>query len=222
MNELLFLIHILAALGFTLGALRLGKEALITWICLQAICANFFVLKQIVLCGFQVTCSDVFAVSGILSLNLLQEYYGQETAKKTLKTCFYFMIVFAAFSKLHLLYIPSAEDTMHAAYNTILSPAPRLLLASLFVFFLVQKIDINLFSKLQKRISSKSLRFFISLLTADLLDTVLFTLIGLYGMVASLTDIIVVSFILKAAAAALLTPTVWLAKRQTLLKQETL
>ena len=62
MNELIFLFHILLVLSFVLGALRLGKNALLSLLALQAILANLFVVKQISLFGFAVTCSDVFAI----------------------------------------------------------------------------------------------------------------------------------------------------------------
>ena len=73
MNESIFLFHVITILVFTLIAFRLGKTALGSWICIQALCANLLVLKQVVLFGLHVTCSDVFAIGGILRLNLLQE-----------------------------------------------------------------------------------------------------------------------------------------------------
>lgn len=221
MNETLFLIHMALAFLFTLGALKLGKGALTTWICLQALFANLFVLKQIQLFGFQVTCSDVFAVGGILGLNLLQEYYGREASKKATQACFFFMLFFVILSKIHLLYIPSLEDTAHDAYNQLLAPAPRLLIASLLVFFIVQKIDLQLFSKLKSKMGNSSfgLRNIISLLSSQLLDTILFTFIGLYGIVSSLSDVIFMSFLIKVAVILCLSPSAWVAKKFIPLKE---
>jgi len=88
MNECIFLFHIIAILVFTLLSFRLGKMALGSWLCIQVLCANLFVMKQVVLFGFHVTCSDVFAIGSILSLNLLQEYFGPKEAKKTTITAF--------------------------------------------------------------------------------------------------------------------------------------
>ncbi len=221
MNETLFLLHMAMAFLFTLGALKLGKGALTTWICLQALFANLFVLKQIELFGFQVTCSDVFAVGGILGLNLLQEYYGKPASQKATQACFFFMLFFVLLSKVHLLYIPSREDTAHEAYSQLLSPAPRLLLASLFVFFIVQKIDLKVFSKLKSKMKTSSfgLRNIISLLSSQLLDTVLFTFIGLYGIVSSLYDVILMSFLIKVVVILCLSPSAWVAKKFIPLKE---
>ncbi|NDE82154.1 MAG: hypothetical protein EB051_00860 [Chlamydiia bacterium] len=201
MNEAIFLVHILAVLCCTFGAVKLGESALVTWVCIQGVLANLFVLKQIDCFSLTVTCSDVYAVSGILSLNLLQEYFSLESAKKTAIRSFYFMVVFALMAKIHLLYQPSIDDSMDGAYRAILSPAPRILFASLLSFWIVQQIDIRLFAWIKNRWPHKplSVRNAGSLITSQLIDTVLFTLLGLYGMVKSLFDIILLSFVIKTA-----------------------
>lgn len=201
MNEALFFIHIAVVLVFALGALKLGKEALLAWTCIQALLANLFVLKQIQFFSLTVTCSDVYAVGGILGLNLLQEYFGQDSAKKATRSCLYSMLFFAAMAKMHLLYTPSSFDTTHSSYYAILSAAPRILFASLSVFFVVQQIDIRLFSWIKTRFPKLSLpiRNAISLFATQLLDTILFSFVGLYGLVDNVFHIIVVSFIVKVA-----------------------
>lgn len=201
MNEAIFLVHILAVLLCTFGAVKFGESALVTWVCIQGVLANLFVLKQIDCFSLTVTCSDVYAVSGILSLNLLQEYFSLGSAKKTAIRSFYFMIVFALMAKIHLLYQPSIDDSMDGAYRAILSPAPRILFASLLSFWIVQQIDIRLFAWIKNRWPHKplSVRNAGSLITSQLIDTVLFTLLGLYGMVKSLFDIILLSFVIKTA-----------------------
>lgn len=215
MNECIFLFQIIVVLLFTLGSFRLGKTALGTWICIQALCANLFVLKQTVLFGFHVTCSDAFAIGGILSINLLQEHYGIKAAKKTIMPCFYFMLFFALLAQIHLLYIASPQDSTQTAYQAILSPAPRLFLASLFTFFVVQRIDIYLFNLMKtfKPKSSFAIRTFFSLIFSQLLDTILFTFIGLYGLVYSLYDMIFLSFFIKVLAICVLFPLTCLSKR---------
>lgn len=215
MNELIILFHILIVVGFAFGALRLGKEALVAWAAVQAILANLFVLKQIDLLGFIVTCSDVFAIGSILALNLLQEYYGPESAKKTAWISFYAMIFFGVMSQIHLLYVPSQADFAHSSFQTILGPAPRLLLASLAAFFIVQQIDIRVFGFLKKKLTHAPLylRNGISLILSQLIDTALFSVLGLYGIAESLSDIILVSFALKVIIIFCLTPFIAASKR---------
>lgn len=215
MNELYFLSQILIVLLFSFGALRLGQGALITAVTVQALIANLFVLKQMTFLGFEVTCSDAFAVGSILSLNLLREYFGKAQATKAISICFFFMIFFVAVSQVQLLFVPSAHDTAQFAYAKLLTPAPRLLLASLAVFFVVQHFDVRCFGWISRILprSPFPLRSSISLTISQLIDTILFSFLGLYGIVNSVTDIILVSFFLKVCIIFTLGPLMGLMRR---------
>ena len=216
MNELLFFLHLFLVLLFSWGALRLGKEGLIVWITLQALVANLFVIKQIELFGMTVTCSDVYAIGSILGLNLLQEYFGKLWASRAIWICFFMMVFFALITEMHLFYVPSHVDTTHAAYEKILATTPRLLLASLFTFFCVQRIDLSIFGFLQGALPERSLAFrtAISLICSQFLDTVLFSLLGLYGMVASLASVIFLSFFVKLILIVTMMPALTFLKRR--------
>lgn len=215
MNEVIFIIQIILILIFAITALKLGQSALTAWVTIQALIANLFVLKQIPLFGFDVTASDAFAIGSLLGLNFLQEYFSEEEAKKSTWVCFFFMIFFVLVSQLHLLYEPSGFDTKHSAFNEILSPAPRLLFASMSVFFVVQQVDIKFFGFLKNRFPSLnfSIRAAIALVVSQCLDTVLFSFVGLYGMVISVLDIIIVSLIIKLFVIFFITPILRWAKK---------
>ncbi len=215
MNETLFLVHVIVVMGFGLASLKMGKTALTAWVALQAVLANLFVLKQICFFHFHVTCSDVFAIGSVFGLNLLREYFGKEAAKKALWACFSAMVFFVAMAQLHLLYKPSPYDTAHQAFETILSSSPRLLFASLAVFFIVQQIDLRLFGYLKEKFFRipLSIRNAFSLATTQFLDTFLFSIFGLWGLVASLSDIILVSFLIKLLVIALMSPLIHFSKR---------
>ncbi|HSX13165.1 MAG TPA: queuosine precursor transporter [Chlamydiales bacterium] len=196
-NEILFFIHIFVCVGLVFLASRIGKKALVTLIVLQAVFANLFVVKQMSLFGFSVTCSDVFAIGGILGLNLFQEKYGKEEANRVIKASFLGLVFFMIMSKIHLLYTPLAADTTHEAFVQILSHTSRITIASIGVYWIVQKIDVRLFAFLKTLFTSFPLRVGISLVLTQFLDTVLFSIIGLYGVVDSLFDVIVLSFFVK-------------------------
>jgi queuosine precursor transporter len=215
MNESLFILHVILVMAFGFGALRMGKAALTAWVALQAVLANLFVIKQIEFFSFHVTCSDVFAIGSILGLNLLREYFGKEAAKKALWTCFFTMIFFVAMAQIHLFYRPSPFDTSQGSFNAILSASPRLLAASLGVFFIVQQIDLKLFGYLKQKFQRLplTLRNAFSLSTTQFLDTVLFSIFGLWGLVAHLSDIILVSFLIKLVVIALMSPLIHFSRR---------
>lgn len=206
MNEWFFFLHLLLVCLFLWPARRFGQEGLIAWITLQPILANLFVLKQIDFFGYTVTCSDVYAVACALGLNILQEYYGKEAAKKTVRLCFYLMIFFLVMTQCQLWYKPSADDTAHGAYLAIFSPAPRLVIASIVSFVTVQIIDVQFFAFLKRRMANGSLlvRNCLSLTLSQFVDTLLFTILGLWGVVSHLFDVFLISFLIKCIISVLL------------------
>ena len=195
MNELYFFFHILVIVTFTLGALKLGKEALITSFGVQALLGNLFVTKQMLCFGLNVTCSDVYTVGALFSLNLIQEYFGKALAKKTIWISSFILFFFIVMSQIHIHYLPSAHDTTQKAFHAILSFAPRIMLASFFVAFICQKFDVEIYSFFKKR--QILLRFGSASLISQLADTILFSFLGLYGLVHSLFDIIIMSYLIK-------------------------
>ena len=215
MNEIYFLVQVIFVLLFSFGALRLGKSALAAAVALLAILANFFVLKQVHIFGFDVTCSDAYTIGSILSLNLLREYFGKEEAKKAITTCFFYMVFFVVMSQLHLKFAPSPHDSAQSAYSLLLTPAPRLLFASLSVFYIVQHLDLRLFSWISSILprSNFSLRSTLSMSISQLIDTLLFGFLGLYGLVANMFHIILISYLLKMAIISVLSPLTLFAKR---------
>jgi uncharacterized integral membrane protein (TIGR00697 family) len=214
MNEIIFFCQILIICLFALRILKLGKEALVAWVAIQALIANLFVLKQVNLFGFNVTSSDVFVIGSLLGLNFLQEYHSKEIANKATQICFIFMIFFAIVSKAHLLLEPNIYDSSNPAFIQILSPTLRLLISSMSVFFIVQQFDIRFFAFL-KNVFPKlnfSFRVTIALIISQFLDTVLFSIAGLYGIVNSILDIMLFSFAIKLIAIFCITPFIRWAK----------
>ena len=199
MNELLFLLQVVLAFSSTYLFFRIGKEGLFVWLGMLALLANLFVSKQITLFGLEVTASDAYAVALILSLNLLQEFYGSQEAKKGGLIAVAAQVAFLLFSELHLAFTPNQHDTSHAAYQLLLGVYPRLLFASCLTLFIVQWFDRGFFAWLKQRLqtSSFSLRNVISVGLSQFLDTALFSVIGLYGLVANITEVFLMSFSIK-------------------------
>lgn len=212
MNNILFFTSVLLIVASALLALQRDKSVLIAWIALQSILANLFVLKQITLFGFNATASDVFAIGSLLGINLLREKYGPEEGLQACKTAimasFLCMIFFMIVSQIHLMYEPSVLDTTQNAFEYILRPNPRLLFSSLFVFFSMQMFDLYLYGFLKKSLNAKNIILLnsISLGTSQLLDTILFTFLGLYGYASHLGEIILISYTIKMVAIATIAP----------------
>jgi len=217
MNELLFFAHIGIITLFTIVALKISKETLVTTVGIYCILANLFVLKQIKLFGLQPTASDAFSVGAILGLNLLQEYFGEKITKKAIWTCFFALVLYAVVSHIHLLYIPSVCDISAGHYNFILKSMPRIAIASILVTLLVQHIDRIFYGFLKQKFHNKYFlaRNLLSLFIIQLIDTILFTFAGLWGIVNNLWDIILVSFIVKLVTILVSVPMVAIFKPKT-------
>lgn len=218
-NVLLFLGSCGLIAGFAWYFCALGQSALTALVALFSLLANIFVLKQIEFLGLNATASDAFTIGSLLGLNLLQERYGKEAASKAIWTSFAGLVLFALMSQIHLLYIPSAFDSMHGAYEQLFNPAPRIMIASLVTFLIVDQFDVKLYGLLRSKYPHFSMvlvsAFCMSL--SQLLDTVLFSFLGLYGVVAAIGEIIVVSYFIKLLAIANTIP--WSFMTRRLLRQ---
>ena len=215
MNELIFFIHTILVACASLIALKLGKESLVSFICMLSILSNLFVTKQMMLFGFDVTCSDVFAVGGIFGLNLIQEFFGKTNAKKTIVINFFTTTIYLVMSQIHLWYHPNVFDTMHAHFFSILQVMPRITIASMVVYLVVQLFDAYLYSLLKTISAGKYLvaRNIFSLSCSQFIDTVLFSFLALYGIVGSVWHVIVVSYFVKLLVIVGTAPFIALAKK---------
>lgn len=205
MNEYIFFLQVLVVTSCTLGALTLGKEALVASICLQQILANLFITKQITLFGMDVVSTDVFAVGSILGLNLLQEYFGLEQAKKTIIISFAALIFYMAMTQFLLWYTPNGFDIMHHHFDQVLGYSLRIVSASVGVYILSQYASTYIYAQIKELWPASTLftRNMLSLCLSQLLDTVLFTILALYGIVANVFHIIVISYSIKMIVIAL-------------------
>jgi hypothetical protein len=197
MNEFLFFGHVFLTVGFLFVAFQRGGAALTTLIALQAVFANLFVVKQMSFFGLEVTCSDVYAIGGLLALNILQEFFGKEAAKRAIGISWLANVFFVAMAQIHLLYMPSASDQMHGSFAQIFSSTPRIVFASMGVYWIVQQFDYRFYSWLQTKWRALPFRLGLSLVVSQTLDTVLFSFFGLYGLVPSLSGIILISLLTK-------------------------
>ncbi len=125
------------------------------------------------------------------------------------------MVFYLVLSQVHLWYIPNEFDAMQTHFSAILDIMPRITLASITSYLLVQCFDAYFYQKLQQVFTGNYLylRSTMALICSQLLDTVLFTYLGLYGIIASPINVIIVSMIIKLVAIFSTTPFIVLAKK---------
>jgi uncharacterized integral membrane protein (TIGR00697 family) len=207
-NELLFIFHIAFSGLITLWALHIGKEALIALIALQGLIANLLISKQIELVGFEVTTTDVCMINAVIGLNFLQEFYGSLWAKKAIRislasSCWSLGILF-----FHLKYLPSPNDYADSHMQVIFAILPRIVLASISVSWAIQYLERKLYAFIKVKFpkASFTLRNCVSIALTQTLDTLIFSFVGLWGIVASLENVIVMSLVAKALVLLVASP----------------
>lgn len=214
-NELLFLLHVATVSCGALFFARLGKSALITYISLLFLAANIFVIKQIDLFNFCVTTADAFIVGISFSCNLLQEFWDKKYARQAIWISFASCVAYMIIAKIIVAYSPSAADDTHIHFAHITANTIRITLASLIAYLITQTIDIYLYGIVKQLTHGKYFvaRNYFALTVSQFVDTVLFSFLGLYGLVANIFDILIVSFTLKLLAIAFMTPFLMVARK---------
>lgn len=210
MNEIIFLIHLMCIGVATLASIHFGLPGLVSFLCAQAILANLFVIKQISLLGLNATASDVYIVGSVLTLNLIQEFYGKVEARKAIWISFALLVFYTIVSQIHLAYLPSNSDFSQDAYHAILSFMPRITIASMVTYLIVQYFDTYFYGLLKTITRGHYLtaRNMLSIGLSQILDTVLFSILGLYGILHNIGQVMLVSFSIKMVAMLTLAPSV--------------
>jgi len=202
-NLLVFQLHVLFICSISLGMLKLGERAINAWLCVLAIAMNLFVTKQISLGPIDVTASDSIAGCYLLGLCLIQEHFGRKSARQHVIFAFSCAVAFLGLSWFHVWYQPNDFDVMHGIHKTALSCMPRLVIASLTSFLLIQVVDISVFQRLKDRFGGRFFVFrtFITLMISNILDTFIFTFLGLWGLIGNIWHVIWFSLAVKIMCA---------------------
>lgn len=202
MNNLIFILHTITITSLTILAGKLGQQFITSTLVIFGVLANLFVLKQIDLFGLQVTSSDVFVVGISLGLNLLQDKFDQKTAQQAVWLSFWGLFIYTILSQFQIWYLPNELDCTNLHFINLLSIAPRLTLASLCSYLISQTIDVKLYAYLKVRLANKLnlIRNYASIAISQLADTIIFSIVGLYGLNYNLLHIILFSYLIKLAA----------------------
>lgn len=213
-NTWWFLLHTLFALVAVLFAFRMGKAWLMAYIAMAIVLMNIFVVKQATFFGMDATLGNVMFASIFLATDLISEHYGKKEARQAVWMGFFAALIGLVMTQFALRYEPNSFDFAQDSFDTLFTLTPRIVLASLASYLLVQHLDITIFHKLKEKFKGKHLwlRNNISTLTAQLIDSFLFTYLAFYGVFEGLLEISLFIFIVKATIALLDTPILYLSK----------
>lgn len=212
-NSVLFLIWVLVCLSFVLAAFRFGKCWLFGIVVANAILANIFVVKGMMLFGLAATGGNAVYASIFLATDIMAEHYGQKTARRAVFLGFFASVFFMVGSQFLLSFEPADYDISHAAFSTIFSLTPRIVIASMIAYLISQNLDISLFHAIKRLTGDRYLwlRNNGSTIASQFVDTAIFTLIAFWGVYPHLLEMIIFTWLVKVIVAACDTPFMYLA-----------
>lgn len=189
-NEILILISFLVIYGGVVLFYRFfGKGGLLAFNVLATLLANIEVLLLVRAFGIEMTLGNVLFASTFLVTDILSENHGRKYANRAVIISTLCSVIFIIISQMWLLYSPSENDWASGAFRTIFSSTPRIVCASLAVYFVSQLTDVWLYHKwwdwCRKKFGDSKRGLWIrnngSTMISQLLNTLLYTFLAFYG-----------------------------------------
>jgi uncharacterized integral membrane protein (TIGR00697 family) len=142
--------------------------------------------------------------------DILTEVYGYAIARRVLWYCIFAQVLMTAIFEFVILYPPSAVMTNNQSYVDVLSAAPRLVLFGTLAMFAGDIANNYVLAKMKVWSNGRyiSARFVTSTLCGQMVNTAVFYIFGLWGMIPArvLTKSILVASLTKVGVELLLLP----------------
>ena len=223
-NEILLIITVIVFYGGVLAFYRLfGLKGLYVWTAFATITANIEVLILIDAFGMEQTLGNVMFASSFLVTDIISENFGKKEADSAVNLGIAVLVSFVIVSQIWLLFTPSANDWAFESMQTIFSNTPRLMIASLVVYAISQRLDVWLYHKWWNLTSEKSgdSRAFLwvrnngSTLISQLVNAVFYNIAAFAGTydVKTLLNIIAATYVIYIFTSLLDTPAVYFSRK---------
>ena len=224
MNEWLLTGQIVLAYGAVVAAWRFfGRAGLYAWSVLATVAANIEVIVQIHAFGMDMTLGNVLFASTFLVTDVLSEMCGKAEANRAVRIGIFGSVCFVAISQMWQHFVPGAEDFALPHMREVFANTPRIVLASLGVYAVVQHLDVILYHAIWRwteraggnRRAWLWVRNNGSTLCSQLCNSVLFTYAAFWGTFshAHLWQIVWSSLAIFVATSLLDTPFIYLCRR---------
>ncbi len=223
-NEILLIVSVLVLYSCVVLAYRFfGKAGLYCWTVIATISANIEVLILVTAFGMEMTLGNILFASTFLVTDILSETEGKKAANKAVVIGIATSAVFILISQSWMLYQPNSNDFIMPSIKNVFSNTPRMMLAGIAVYAIVQVFDVwayHMIWKLTEKKCHDSKRFLWlrnngSTLISQLFNTILFTLAAFLGTydAKSIISIIISSYVIFIATSLLDTPAVYIARQ---------
>ena len=223
-NELLLIVNLIIVYGLTLLSYYLfGKKGVLCWNVLATIAANIEVMILINAFGMEQTLGNIMFATTFVATDILSENHGKKEAELAVKTGVFASVAFIIITRIWLMYTPSESDIVMPSMINVFSNTPRVMLAGLFVYGIVQAADVFLYHKIWKfteKISGDNKGFLWlrnngATLISQLFNAILFNLAAFGGVydTKTLISIIISTYVIYIITSLADTPIVYLARK---------
>jgi len=192
------------------------KEGLYVWLSIATILANLTVCKMIDVLNFTTSLGNVLFASTFLATDIMSEKYSKDDAKKGVYLSIFSGITFIIITQLTLLFRPSSDDVVNSSMVNLFSISIRTISASMFMFFISNMADINLYNKLKEKYPNKLwLRNNISTILCNCIENYIFNTLAFIGIfpMPVIISIATTTTIIEIIIAVCDTPFLYLSKR---------
>ena len=224
LNEILLILTLPVYFCAVILAFKLfGKSGLYIMTVICTISANIEVMILIDAFGIEQTLGNVLFAATFLITDILSECYGKKYATKAVNIGIFTSLTFILISQTWLLFTPSEADFVHTAIKTVFANTPRMMISSLAVYAICQRLDVWIYHKiwaLTERLSGNKRAFLwlrnngATLLT-QFINTVLFNVFAFAGVydTKTLAGIVFFGYVIYIVTSLLDTPFVYLARK---------
>lgn len=222
-NELLLILSLLFIYGAVIYFFReFGEGGLYVWTAIATITANIEVVILVDAFGMEQTLGNILFASTVLATDILSETRGRASANRAVKVGIATSITFVILSQSWMFYTPNENDFASEAIGLVFANTPRFMLVGIAVYAIAQSFDVWLYHFLWEKTNKKHgnskkglwIRNNISTLCSQLLNTVLFSIGGFWGMMDmdTILAIITSSYVIFIFTSLLDTPAIYLAR----------
>ena len=211
-NEIWFIANAIFVIFSIVVAFRLGFAAMVAIVSLFSVIANIFVVEQVSMFGLDVTAAEAYIVGIYYGIVLIQKYFGEKEAKQTILAQLLALLAAMVATRFQIRYSANSFDSTAPFFRAIFSSTPRIMIASIITLYLVPTIMVKVEKILTKFAHGRfltiggRLNLSIPVLISQFLDPLFFAIIGLYGIVASVWQIILFSFIIRVISLITISP----------------
>jgi uncharacterized integral membrane protein (TIGR00697 family) len=225
-QDLLWLLTITIDLAITLSLYWwFGKIGLYGVIVLNIMLSNLQGPKLTVIFGMP-TSLGVILYSGIyFATDLLSERYGKLEANRAVLLGFASSLIVVFIVTVSILFLPAPQAVVvHNAITLLFGFTPRFVFGSLFAYLISQSFDVWIFHYLKEKTQGRHLWFRnnVSTLLSQAVDTVLYSLVVWWGIVAlnQAIQLGIVKYIFKVIIALIDTPFIYWARSWNVEKRD--